>query len=295
MNENRSGLVLIDKPVGVTSFKALSSVKKALKNKKAGHAGTLDKFASGLLIVAIGGYTRLISVFEGLEKEYEGTICFGKTTATLDPEGAFEGDAPLPSLSVLESVLPLFQGEIDQVPPVFSAIHVDGKRAYQRRLAGEDVKMKPRKVTIHEIRLIEWDEPFLSIRVKCSKGTYIRALARDIGEACGSLAYLSSLRRTGIGKFSVSDAVSPEKFDPRKDLCNPEGMLKNIPHIGIRYMKEETVLKIRNGVPFQDSWISPAPEEDVTGLLDEDGGLLALIERKDGRWKYRMVIPGGFR
>ena len=213
----RSRLVLLDKASGVTSFQAISSIKRIV-NKKTGHAGTLDKFAEGLLIVLTGSLTRMNPLFSGMDKKYVGTICFGEETDTLDPEGEVIKEAGIPTLAMIESVLPAFRGRIDQTPPVYSAVHVNGKRAYKEARAGNIPAIPSRSVVIHGLEILDWRPPLLEIAVHCSKGTYIRSLARDIGAAAGSAAYLSRLVRTSIGQFELSESVRSDKLTPESGL-----------------------------------------------------------------------------
>lgn len=295
MSVRDTGLVLINKPSGITSFKALSGIKKAIGHGKVGHAGTLDKFAEGLLLVAAGKCTRLISILEGLPKRYEGTIRFGRTTTTLDPEGECIGETTVPTLETIENTIPHFIGDIMQVPPAFSAVHVNGRRAYQRTLAGEAVELPPRPVHISAITITGWEEPFLSVEVECSKGTYIRSLARDVGEQAGSSAYLSSLRRTAIGDFSVDDAVDPEDFDPDRHMLTIKEFIGFLPAVGICRVGEEPAKKILHGVPFRSEWLGEAPEKELLAVFDPCDIFLSLIEKNGADWKYRMVADGGIR
>jgi tRNA pseudouridine55 synthase len=203
-----SGLLLLHKKPGLTSFEALGPVKRALGSGKAGHTGTLDKFAQGLLLILTGRALKLSPWFTHCDKRYEGTICFGIETATLDPEGEIIARAGLPSREAVEKALPLFTGDILQSPPAYSAIHIDGKRASALARSGEAPEMKKRPVSIYGLELLSWEPPFARIGVHCSGGTYIRSLARDIGLAAGSRAYLSALTRTVVGGFSLEEAFS---------------------------------------------------------------------------------------
>jgi tRNA pseudouridine55 synthase len=220
----KPGLILIDKPVGLTSFQLLSPVKRAAGTKKVGHAGTLDKFASGLMLVLIGQATRFVQFLTAEDKEYVADIRFGEETETLDPEGAVTERAAPPDRETVEQILPRFTGAISQRPPAFSAVHIDGKRAYKRALDGEVPEMPEREVTIHSLELLEWDGDRSEagsrarIRVSCSKGTYIRSLARDIALAAGSRGHLSALRRTRVGEFTVDMAQSPDELGTSEAL-----------------------------------------------------------------------------
>ena len=214
-----NGYLLLRKRPGISSFDALNLIKRSLDTGKLGHTGTLDKFAEGLLVVLVGRSTRLVPWFTGCDKIYEGTITFGAETDTLDPEGAVIAEAPAPSEEVLRSALAGFRGDIMQAPPLYSSVHVDGKRAHEIARSGETVEMKVRPVTIHSIELMSFEEQRAKVRVHCSKGTYIRSLARDIALACGSRAHLSELRRTKVATFELSDALDPlEAADPEKAI-----------------------------------------------------------------------------
>jgi tRNA pseudouridine55 synthase len=205
----RSGLLLIKKSPGYTSFQALGVVKKAFSPAKVGHTGTLDKFAQGLLLALVGRAVKLAPWFSGCDKGYTGTIRFGVETDTLDGEGVSVAEAPPPSREALEAVLPRFRGDILQAPPAYSAVHVGGKRASVLARSGGTVDMQKRPVSVYALELLSYDPPLAHIRVRCSKGTYIRSLARDIALAAGSRAYLAALTRTHIAGFPLSAAVDP--------------------------------------------------------------------------------------
>lgn len=205
MTQNNTA-VLLRKEKGVTSFSSLRYVKKHI-NKKTGHCGTLDRFATGLLIACCGRFTKKVPLLTGMDKVYRAVIEFGKETSTLDPEGEVVATASLPSYDVIEKQVSLMTGELDQIPPVFSAIHVDGKRSYELARKGETVEMKSRKVKIYSAEIMKWEAPFLTVELHVSKGTYVRSYARDLGKACGSCAYLTELERTKIGPFSLNEAI----------------------------------------------------------------------------------------
>ena len=202
-----NGLLLFNKEPGLTSFASLKVVKKAFSTGKVGHTGTLDKFASGLLLVLVGRAVKLASSFVGLPKEYTGTILFGTETDTLDPEGAVIARGELPSREQVEAVLAEFRGEFLQEPPAYSALHIGGRRAHELAREGKIPEMKKRPVKIFELELLSWTPPEAKIHVRCSAGTYIRSLARDIALAAGSRAHLSALNRSAVGTFRLEDAV----------------------------------------------------------------------------------------
>ncbi|MDR1971891.1 MAG: tRNA pseudouridine(55) synthase TruB [Treponema sp.] len=210
MDNQISGFLLLDKQPGLTSFEALGAAKRALGTGKVGHTGTLDKFASGLLVVLAGRALRLSPWVSHCGKTYLGTIRFGEETDTLDPEGQVVARAAPPDREQVEGILAQFRGEILQAPPAYSAIHLGGRRASELARAGEKPEMEKRPVTIYELELLAWEPPLGRIRVSCSGGVYIRSLARDIALACGSRAHLAALRRTAVAGFSVEAAFPPE-------------------------------------------------------------------------------------
>ncbi|WP_116790489.1 tRNA pseudouridine(55) synthase TruB [Flavobacterium psychrotrophum] len=214
-------VLLIDKPLTWSSFQAVNKVKWALKKHlglkklKVGHAGTLDPLATGLLIICTGKFTKRISELQGMEKEYTGTFMLGGTTPSYDLETEVDQTFPTDHITedLINEMLQQFIGEIDQKPPVFSAIKKDGKRLYEHARKGEEVEIASRKTTIYEFELTRIALPEIDFRVVCSKGTYIRSLAFDFGAALNSGAHLTALRRTKIGEFDVKDAISPNDFE----------------------------------------------------------------------------------
>lgn len=204
----------IDKPLQMTSFQVVRLIRKWTQCKKVGHAGTLDPMATGVLIVCTGKATKQVPLFMGMEKEYEGTICLGKTTDTDDAEGQIlsENTVPIFTQSMIEDTLSGYCGEIDQVPPKFSAIHKNGVRLYKMARKGIPVEIGPRKVVIYKIELLSWASPYIHLRITCGKGTYIRALARDIGQQLGCGGYLSSLCRIRIGNYHIDSAWELDQF-----------------------------------------------------------------------------------
>jgi len=215
-------ILLIDKPLTWSSFQAVNKLKYTLIRKynlpkkfKIGHAGTLDPLATGLLIICTGKFTKKITEIQAQAKEYTGTITVGATTPSYDLETEIDATFPTDHISealILETTKQ-FLGEIDQKPPVFSAIKKDGKRLYEHARAGEEVEIATRKTTIYEFEITRIALPEIDFRVKCSKGTYIRSLAYDFGIALNSGGHLTALRRTKIGDYSVENGISPEEFE----------------------------------------------------------------------------------
>ena len=215
-------VLLIDKPLHFTSFQAVNKLKYALINKaglpkkfKIGHAGTLDPLASGLLLVCTGKFTKRISELQGQAKEYTGTFYIGATTPSYDLETEIDQTFPIDHIdeSLIHEMVKQFLGEIDQKPPVFSAIKKDGVRLYEHARAGETVEIASRKTTIHEFEITRIALPEIDFRVVCSKGTYIRSLAFDFGKAMDSGSHLTALRRTKIGDYHVEDAINVNDFE----------------------------------------------------------------------------------
>jgi tRNA pseudouridine55 synthase len=208
-------VLFIDKQVDWTSFDVVNKIRFLLKRHlgikkiKVGHAGTLDPLATGLVIVCTGKFTKKIDDYQGMTKEYIANVRFGATTPTYDLESEPDKTYPFEHITKekLLAALDKFNGEIDQVPPAYSAIKIKGRKAYELARRGDKIELKSRKVTIYEIELLEFNLPDAVVRVRCSKGTYIRSLAHDIGKALDSGAHLTGLRRTKIGDFSVEDAM----------------------------------------------------------------------------------------
>ena len=220
------GIVLLAKQSGITSFSSLWQVKNALGTKKIGHTGTLDTFAEGLLVALAGRYTRLVPYLSNSDKEYLAEIRFGVETDTLDPDGVPVAEGPLPILQAVLDSLPRFSGSIMQTPPSFSALRVNGQRASDLVRKGMDVEMKPRPITVYTLEALSAKDASgnealrdqavqsVTVRVVCSKGTYIRSLARDIAAACGTCAHLQALRRTRTGPFSLERAAGYSLLSP---------------------------------------------------------------------------------
>ncbi len=235
------GYLLVDKPAGWTSHDVVGKVRSTLRQAesselkvqslkkiplavssqlpapspkvKVGHTGTLDPFATGLLIIVLGTYTKKAAEFSNLAKTYDAELILGATSTTADPDGEItQKSAMKPSKEHVKAVLSRFEGKMEQMPPIYSAKKIDGQRAYKLARAGKAVKLEPKEVEVYSIQLTAYSYPKLSFTVSVSSGTYIRSLAVDIGETLGTGAYLSSLRRTGVGSFSVGDAVSIDKI-----------------------------------------------------------------------------------
>ena len=293
------GQILLDKPAGITSFSALNGLKRFLGTGRIGHAGTLDKFATGLLVVLVGKYTKLAELFAGLDKCYRATLVLGQRTDTLDPEGEVIEEKPLPDLRRIEEAADRLRGTIDQTPPVYSAVHVEGRRAYRMARRGEQPKLESRPVTIYRLEIESYQAPELDITVECSKGTYVRALARDLGTLAGSCAYVKTLRRIKVGPYNVDEAVAVDEASGLQWAAGAEGTAVPAASVqrllrldGIRALtvNAPSVAGVRNGQRVNDSFFADAPADGLHALLDSGGNLLALAVRDRGEYRYKMVL-----
>ena len=247
-NKSLFGFLNIYKPVGMTSHDVVSVLRRVTKIKQIGHTGTLDPFAEGVLPICIGKATRLIEYLQD-DKEYLATVQFGAATNTFDLDGekVFTSDIKVSRDDIKEG-LKSFEGEILQFPPIFSAIKVNGKKLYEYARKGEEVEIQPRKVVIENIELKNFDEELqqAQILLKCSKGTYIRSIANDLGKNLGCGGYLIKLIRTQAGKFRVENSVQLDGIDVESNLINPLDIL-NLPKIAV---DKDDLARIKNGMPI---------------------------------------------
>jgi tRNA pseudouridine55 synthase len=268
------GALLLDKPVGVTSNRALQEVKRLLKAKKAGHAGTLDPLACGLLVLLFGEATKFAAPLLDADKEYLATLKLGERTSTGDAEGdVLEVRAVHASAADLAAVLERFRGAIDQVPPMHSALKRDGVPLYKLARKGRTVQRAARRVQISELELLGYAPPLAELRIRCSKGTYVRSLGEDIGAALGTGAYLAALRRTGSGRFRVEDALTLEQLRampaPQERLMTLGELLADLPATELDAAAEA---RLRNGQPLKISGL----QAGLRALYRADGALIGL-------------------
>ncbi len=216
MQQNKKeGIILVNKPKGITSHDVVDIVRKRLKIRKVGHAGTLDPLAEGLLIVLVGKYTKSFSKFVNYDKEYSGILKLGEITATGDSQGEIisRGEYSDIDEEKVKEAFSFFKGELQQVPPMVSALRVKGKRLYNLARKGIVVQRNPRKIKIHSLEILKIDFPYIEFRLHCSKGTYVRKLAEDIGEKLGCGAHMIKIVRLGIGPFKLEEAVMPDDIN----------------------------------------------------------------------------------
>ena|SRR5438067_6983395 len=268
------GALLLDKPLGLSSNRALQEAKKLLGAQKAGHAGTLDPLASGLLVLLFGEATKFAAPMLDADKEYVATVRLGITTSTADAEGEVLAERPVEVRAAeIEPALGRFRGAIEQVPPMHSALKREGVPLYKLARAGRTVERQPRQVQIHELELLGFDSPVLELRIRCSKGTYIRTLAEDIGAALGSGAHLAALRRTGSGRFKVKDATTLEALrvmpNRRLALLPLAALLEGLPSARLDAAAEA---RLRNGQSLQISGL----EEGMCALYGADGAVIGI-------------------
>jgi tRNA pseudouridine55 synthase len=281
------GLLLVDKPAGVTSHDVVNAARRAFGEKRIGHAGTLDPFATGLLVLLFGRATRLLPHLDGVPKEYEATIVFGRETDTDDLGGETMREAAPPSDEAISAALPQLTGTLRQVPPAYSAKRVAGRRAYEAARAGDALELAPAAVEVFAWRDVHRDGDTLHATISCGGGTYIRALARDLGRLTGSAAHLTTLRRTRSGAFHVRDAVTLDQLRAGEATLRPAlDALPTLPRVVLPETDAERVLR---GI---------AIERDTTGggasraaLVDQrSGALLAFAEADGVRWQPRVVM-----
>ncbi|TVQ39845.1 MAG: tRNA pseudouridine(55) synthase TruB [Spirochaetaceae bacterium] len=290
---NKNGLILIDKPASVTSFAALGRIKRALGTTKIGHTGTLDPFATGLLVVLAGSYTRLADLVTGLDKRYQAVVRFGVATDTLDCDGRQTAQCDPPTEQRLCEVIQRFVGVLQQQPPAYSALKIGGTRAYKLARSGVAVEVAARTVQVFELRLLSYQASLACIDIHCSKGTYIRSLARDIAEACGSCAHVQQLNRTSVGPFQLRHAVRVEDFDSRRDLWSADRFINTVPGVQVLTVSRTAAERVAHGTALRVRDITAGSLQAGTcALLDEDHNLLAIADYDGQGFRYRCVLRG---
>ena len=279
-----AGLLLVDKPAGMTSHDVVSIVRRSVHTRRVGHAGTLDPFATGLLVLLVGRGTRLMPFIDGEPKVYHATIAFGTETDTDDATGQTTREAALPVASAIDDGIARLTGEIMQIPPAYSAKQVDGTRAYAAARRGKPLELAPARVTIHEWKTRSRDEATRSVRITCSGGTYIRALARDLGRLSESAAHLSQLRRIKSGAFDVSDAETVDSI--KTGAFDLQPLRDAIPGLATRELTESELARVLHGNPVADA---ESPSRAIA-LIDENGELVAIAERSGSELRPRVVL-----
>lgn len=274
---NLAGFLIVDKPQGLTSFDVVARLRQILGVKKIGHTGTLDPLATGILVVAVGKATRLLEYLVGWDKEYEAEVKLGMVSDTYDVEGQveatdFKGEI---TLEQVEVVLRDFTGEIEQTPPSFSAVKVAGKKAYELARKGEKVDLKPRRVQVYELEILDFTFPILRLRIRVSKGTYIRSLAHDLGQKLGCGAVLQGLKRTAVGRFELGQAQTLDEIEEKgPGWIALEEIMEGFPRLDLT---EEEVKKVKVGQSFRLIQAGMIEKSGKTEKLSEPGGKVAAF------------------
>jgi tRNA pseudouridine55 synthase len=289
------GLIVVDKPAGMTSHDVVARVRRLARTRRVGHGGTLDPMATGVLVIGVGRATRLLTYVIGTEKAYAATIRLGQATITDDAEGEVVASTRADEVSdaAIRAGLAAMTGEIEQVPSAVSAIKIDGKRAYRRVREGEDVRLAARRVTISrlDVRAIRRDEPGVvdvEVEVACSSGTYVRAIARDLGAGLGVGGHLTALRRTAVGGFTLAEAVTLDELAGRDHpvtMAMADAARRCFPP---READATAARVLSHG--------GPLPAVGITGpyaVFDPAGGLVAIVRERDGRARPEVVLASG--
>jgi tRNA pseudouridine55 synthase len=286
------GVLVIDKPKGPTSFDVVRQVRTLLKTKKAGHTGTLDPMATGVLPICLGEATKVAGFITEGDKAYDATVRLGVETDTQDAEGKVLAERPVPQLTaaLLEAALAPFRGTFAQVPPMYSAVKVDGKRLYELARAGEEVERASRQVTVYELTLRDFNATTLQLSVRCSKGFFVRTLAYDLGRALGCGAHLSALRRTMSGPFVLGQSLplaelgtlAQDREAVARRLLPLSEALTHLPAVKV---SAADATRVSHGVP-----VEAPPTPGRVRVLGPDGAVLAVAEVVNGRLRYLRVL-----
>ena len=284
-----NGILLVDKPAGWTSHDVVDHIRRVVRMRRIGHTGTLDPAATGLLILCLGKATRMSEFLIGMDKVYEGTMRMGLVTDSYDLDGKVVEERLVPDLTPgqIEEAFRRFTGDIMQVPPMVSAVKINGERLYKKARKGEVVERPPRPVTVREFKLLSYEHPDAHFRVRCTRGTYARALCHDVGEVLGCGATLAALRRTWVGPHSVKEAKEAEAFVERRDVAERLGPIEgalDLPEVRVEQAFHKVVVSGTTLSP--EDWLGECPvREGWVQVKNESGELLALGMVKPG--------PGG--
>lgn len=287
------GLLNVNKPSGVTSRDVVNQIQRLVRPTKIGHAGTLDPLASGVLVIGLGQATRLVEYVQQMPKQYRATFLLGRTSTTEDVEGEVTmlADARVPTREELEHAAAQLTGEISQRPPIYSALKVDGRRAYDLARAGEEVELAPRIIEVRSLEVISYNYPELCVDVECGSGTYVRSLGRDLAELVGTGAVMSALVRTGIGPFTLERAIDPRSLDRNamgRHLLPPVLALCGL--MSQCVVSDEEARRLANGLPIA----ARATEEEECAAVDKQGQLVAILRRRaNGQLGPVKYFPAG--
>lgn len=282
-----NGILLVNKPTDWTSHDVVAKLRKIFATREIGHAGTLDPFATGVLVIAIGQATKVLEYLQAEDKEYIATVELGISSDTYDRTGVISRNANVkaPTQKEIESVLKKFVGDIEQVPPRFSAIKVAGHKSYDRARKGEDFELPAKNVHIEEVEILEYSFPLLKLRVSCGSGTYIRSLAHDIGEKLGTSALLAELERTRVGKFTLDESYTLEDITSKTVLVWDPSIL------------DMATIEL-SGIQLKDLSQGKYIELDIAKNTTNIFGIFenipaAILEPKEGKWKTKKLLKSG--
>ena len=287
------GFLNCDKPVGMTSRDVVNVVQRRIRPIKVGHCGTLDPLARGVLVLGVGPAVRLTSYVQQLQKRYDAGFRLGASSQTGDLENGFveHRQLPVPTRTQLATAAQNLIGQITQIPPAYSAIWVDGERAYKRARKGEQLQMPSRTVSIERIEILQYQYPQLSLRIACGSGTYIRSLGIDLAKAVGSIAVMTELIRVGVGPFSIDDAVTVDQLrdEPIEKRLVPAAVaLSHLPSVIVNH---EDAIRLGNGLPMLADISNQIGNVDEAVVLTENGDLRAIIVPKQRGWCPSRVFP----
>jgi tRNA pseudouridine55 synthase len=288
------GLIVVDKPGGMTSHDVVARVRRLAKTRRVGHGGTLDPMATGVLIIGVNRATRLLTYVIGAEKSYAATIRLGEATVTDDAEGEVTATVPVAGITdeAVRAGLAAQIGEIDQVPSAVSAIKINGQRAYKRVRDGEDVEIPARRVTVHRLDVLDLRRPAerdvidVDVDVTCSSGTYIRAIARDLGRTLGVGGHLTALRRTAVGGFTLAEAATLAELEER----SPDVVGLPMADAARRTFQERVATPEEVRVLSHGGPLAPVCIDGPYAVFDTDGALLAIVSERDGRARAEIVL-----
>jgi tRNA pseudouridine55 synthase len=288
------GLVVVDKPAGFTSHDVVAKLRRIFGQRKVGHAGTLDPDATGVLLVGLGRATRLLRYLSESGKAYEGRIVFGIATSTLDAAGEVLDQRPMPiTRDDVERALPRFRGDIEQLPPMVSAVKVGGRRLHELARAGEEVERAPRPVRVDRFDVVTFEPgpyPEADVEVECGSGTYIRSLAADLGAALGGCAHLKSLRRTRVGSFTLAEAhpLAHVEADPAAVVLPLAAAMRDLERVDV---DAEQARAVSHGVSFASGALA-VQGDGPYALIDPDGALIAVYDTRGAAIRPAVVVAG---
>jgi len=286
------GLLNLNKPATMTSRRAVDIVQRLVRPLKAGHAGTLDPLATGVLVVCVGAATRLISYVQRMPKRYTGVFRLGQSSPTEDIEGEIVElvDPPVPTLDQLVVAARALTGQLEQRPPVFSAVKVNGRRAYDLARKGRKVELSPRPITVYSLDVVHYEYPELVLDIECSAGTYVRSLGRDLAESLGTAAVMIALTRTAVGDFTLSNAIDSENLTMENLASHIEPISRAVTMLPQVVVGKEEIVNIRNGLDILRPATTPQAEEFAA--MDDAGCFVAILgPRGDDRLRPLRNLP----